>query len=157
MTVQIDLRMEGFSKAVRAIDDARGRVSDFSNAFHEIDGVVSDMFRRRFDSEGRSPDNGAAWTPLAPATIAHRLSRPGGNRGGVLWDFGNLRAALVKVGPDSIRVIDPMRYERGTSRPGAYAHQEGRGLPKREIIPDPMPDKLMKEFEDILVAHVVAN
>ncbi len=152
LSIDLNVQLKGLAEAIREVEDRTGKTSDFSTAFLEVDLAVGSFFRRRFDAEGGS-DGSSKWSPLAPSTLKAR-QRSGGNRGGILWDFGNLRASLAKLGPDSIRVITSHSYERGTNRPGAVAHQEGRGVPKREIIPDPLPVSLVNEIEVILLAHV---
>lgn len=124
--------------------------------FRDFDRDVGDFFRRRFETAGRH--GGRPWKPLAVATRkARRHAGVSGNKGGVgkpLWATGQLKQSLEEVGGRSIRSIRRSGYVRGTRVPYAAYHQEGRGVPEREIIPESdkglprvLVTKLMKQLK----------
>ncbi len=141
-------RIEGAKELQAFLKKARKRGLDLRPVLRGgIDKSVSHFFKSQFDSAGGR--GGSPWAPLSAATRKSRL-RPGGNRGGLsrpLWDVGRLRASLVKVGPESHRVIERQRYERGTTVPSAQYHQTGtRRMPARQIVPDPLPSALVRSW-----------
>lgn len=145
--------VEGFDKVKLDFKKLSKKVADFRPAFQKIDKHVSLVFRRQFASEGAF--GGPKWPALAPATIKGR-AQSGRGRGGILRDTNRLWASLVKIGPESVRIMRSHYYERGTSVPYAMAHQEGkqRGLPKREIIPEPLPTSVVNTWEKIILNYV---
>lgn len=174
---KLTLSLQGLGGVQTSLAGLRRKVVDASPAFSKIDKSVTMMFKRQFDTEGAF--GGTPWKPLAPATIKAR-AKPGRGRGGILRDFNTLWASLVNIGdPDGIRLIEPLRYTRGTRVPYAQAHQEGKVgrrttrtgkkvgshgknqtrkmtrtvLPRRPIIPDPMPDHITRVWEGILASY----
>lgn len=169
-------KMEGLSGIQSTLDKMLGTLRNAAPAFHRIDKHVSLMFRRQFASEGRF--GGTPWKPLAPSTIRAR-QKPGRGRGGILRDSNTLWSSLVHTGPESIRLIEPDRYTRGTTVPYAASHQDGvkrtrrtrtgkrtgprrkyvtkkmrrTSLPRRPIIPDPMPEHISRTWEKILADY----
>ena len=73
------------------------------------------------------------------------------------------------MGPESIRVVRPKLYQRGTRVPYAVFHQEGytvskwgrvrfripRRVPARQIIPDPLPSEFRATLGRIILHHVM--
>ena len=156
MSVQFSSKMIGDKGLKMDLKALAKRAGDLRPAFHKIDKHVSTVFRRQFATEGSF--GGRKWDPLKPATIKRRQSRSGGNRGGILRDFNRLWSSLVKVGPESVQIVRPLYYERGTAVPYAEDHQEGRGnLPIREMIPDPMPENIVRVWEKIIGATIAGE
>lgn len=114
------------------------RAGDLKPMFRDFDRDVGDFFRRRFETAGRH--GGSPWKPLSRKTrLARNRAGVSGNKGGVgkpLWATGKLKESLQEVGGDSIRHIGRHRYVRGTRVPYAVYHQEGMGVPRRELLPD---------------------
>lgn len=140
--------LRGGSRADRLAGEARGRIRDLRPAFRVFDRKVGSTYRKQFESSGRH--FGTPWKPLAPSTRKAR-QRTGGNRGGVmrpLWDTARLKRSFQEVGGDSVRVIRRHHYERGSRVDYGAFHQEGDGVPKREIVPERWPDFLRREWID---------
>jgi len=145
-----------------------GRRARDLSAFYRgpVDRSVTKWLKDRFASEGRS--GGPTWAPLRPLTSFLR-SRPGHGRAGsskVGQDVRRMWASFTKSGgPDSVRVIQPQFYERGSDNPAAkyfhhgfklfvFGRQTTRRVPGRPIIPDTIPDFLTKMWERDLVRHI---
>lgn len=152
-TIPFTSRMEGVDGLKMDLKQLASRTKDLRPAFDKIDKHVSTVFRRQFATEGAF--GGQKWDPLKPATIKSR-QKAGGNRGGILRNFNRLWASLVKIGPESIRIVRPKYYERGTAVPYAESHQEGEGVPIRHIIPDPMPESVVRTWEKV-IADTIAG
>lgn len=162
MSVEIRVNLEGVGPLLARLEGTSRRARDLRPAFQVIDRSVGNFFRKQFESGGRY--GGSAWRPLAPSTLRRRLSKvsnPGGNRGGVnrpLWNTGGLKAALQEVGGNSVRVIEPKFYQRGTTLQRALYHQMGtRTIPQRPIIPDPLPRFLVADWENTLEKHLLGE
>jgi hypothetical protein len=130
------------------MDATKSAALDLSGAFRgPVDALVTEFFRRRFDSEGAYL--GTAWAKHARATLRAR-KQPGRGRGGILRDLNDLWASLTKSGgPGSIRDVGAMLYRRGTTDPKAALHQRGtKHMPARPLIPEPVPQALVDEITD---------
>lgn len=114
-------------------------------------GTLEPFFRRQFETAGSH--GGRPWAPLAPSTVRARLRQRGGNRGGAsrpLWDSGELKASLDSGGGFALRSFERLRMAHGTRLPRGAFHQEGAGhVPVREIIPDPWPGFLQRDWEKV--------
>lgn len=156
MSLQLDVRFD--ADEVQTEMSARGkRARDLSTPFRVFDRDVGQFFRKRFETAGKHGGGGfsglSGWKELSEETKERRrkpLSEGGTpNIGGVkhpLWDTGNLKASFQEVGGESVRNIERDRYIRGSRVPYAIYHQEGRGVPKREIVPDEMPRFMMRRL-----------
>ncbi len=128
-----------------------------------VDKGVTLLFQRRFASEGAW--GGRRWARLRPLTLNLR-SRRGRGRGGILRDTGRLWGSFVKSGgPDSIRVMEPKRYERGSRLRTAALHQRGWQsavvfgrrrrrpvrVPARPVMPERVPPEVARSWEQALV------
>ena len=148
-----EIKLRGLLAIEKRFTGTFRRTQNMVPAWRLIDKSVTTVLTRQHATKGAF--GGQSWAPLRPATAKAR-QRPGGNRGGVghpLWDFGRLRASLIMVGPESIRVMTKDRYVRGSRVPYASLHQKGftvsqwggqkfkhpRKVPARQLIPDPMP------------------
>ena len=165
----ISFQTYGMRESLKKYGKRLSAAQDLTPAWHKIDkGLITPMLRRQYASKGAY--GGQAWAPLRPSTQRAR-QRPGGNRGGIghpLWDFGRLKASVENVGPESIRVVRPRLYQRGTRVPYAHLHQKGfvvtewggrkfkrpRSVPAREIIPDPMPSRTAATAVKLVAAHI---
>lgn len=149
----------------RAFDRAEKNLTDLRPAFRRFDRTVGKYFRRRFETGGRF--GGPTWKSLADETKKRRRKplTEGGtpNIGGVdrpLWDSGNLKASFQEVGGESVRNIRRASYERGSRVPYASIHQEGKGVPKREIVPEDLESFpttrsfLVNRLADLMEKHV---
>lgn len=155
MTVEVDIKVLGDEAALRLLEQAETGAADLRNVWRIIDKSLHVFFRRQFETGGAA--GGVKWRPLLPRTQRYR-PRPGGNRGGVnrpLWDTGRLKASLQSPGPESVRVFQRLRYERGSQVPYSLYHQTGQGVPARPIIPDPWPAYKVRAWMRIVEAHLL--
>lgn len=130
-----------------------------------IDKSVSQLFLRRFASEGAWGDR--PWIRLRPLTLKLR-QESGHGRGGILRDTNRLWASLVKVGPESVRVITARTYSRGTAVPYARFHQTGWNqrmifgrrrkqtvrVPARPIVPEHIPREMIQSWEKVVARYI---
>lgn len=142
----------------------RVRVADLREPFKLFNRSVENFFETRFDTAGRHGSTGGGltgsrWKPLEPETKrARRRAGKPGNEGGVgrpLWATGNLRRSLIETGSESFLRIGRQTYVRGTRVPYAIYHQEGRGVPRRKIVPEPIPRGLQRRAARLIEQHVV--
>lgn len=156
--VKVDLK-----QAERRLDTVWGALLSLEPVFAgPIDKSVSQLFINQFTTEGEYGGDGI-WKPLSPMTLALRKRR-GHGRGGIEQDTRRLWASLVKVGPESYRVIGPHSYQRGTTLPYAIFQQRGFAskmifgrlrktatqVPARPIVPHVIPDELVRAWERMI-------
>jgi hypothetical protein len=162
---RIDLR-----QALTLLDAERLKAADLSPVFQgPIDSLITRFFERQFDTRGSA--GGTPWQNIAPLTQKLRR-RPGHGHEGptaVLRDTNVLWSSYVKSGgPDSIRVIEPQFYARGSAVPYAAAHQEQRTLrmlfgrplrepktvPARPVVPSELPQDVITGIETAVTQHL---
>lgn len=151
--IDFDVR-SNMGDVLEDLDDARGRTEDLRAPFRLFDRRVGMFARRQFETAGAA--GGEPWEELDESTKRARRRHRGGNRGGVnrpLWDFGKLKTSLQEVGPESVREVGRQRYVRGTTVFYARFHQEGEGVPQRQIFPDPWPMQLRFSVNALLKRH----
>jgi morphogenesis family protein len=156
--------------ALAMLSDVERRTVDLRRVFMgEIDSSVTEFFEQQFLTEGAR--GGQPWAPVSQLTSKLRR-RPGHGHEGpteVLQDANVMWGSFVKSGgPDSVRVIEPQRYVRGSAVPYAAAHQKaqtisklfGRPLkhpktvPARPVVPATMPADLIRSWENMVVRHL---
>lgn len=144
--------------------------------------LVTAYLTQRFASEGAHL--GTKWAPHAPVTTVLR-QRPGHGRGGIGRDTGVLWASLVKsagatAAPGGFLVIDPLRYERGTTVRYARFFAGGftsttvprfdkatrtwrfvrraapKAVPARPIWTDPLPPALLGAIKEAVVSYLAS-
>jgi phage gpG-like protein len=146
-----DVRIVGAEALRVALTKISSRTNDLRPAWPRIDKYFSMVFLRQFATEGTFL-GGMRWRGWSPAWAKRRV-RPGGNRGGILRDTSVLWGSFVNPNDaNSERIMDPLQYERGSKVPYAIAHQLGKGVPKREILPDRLPAAV-----EMTILKTVAN
>lgn len=169
MTAGVKFTMHGLKQSAARYGKRIRKVRNLLPAWRKVDAyLITPMFRRQFATKGAY--GGQAWAGLRPTTQKAR-QRSGGNRGGIghpLWDFGRLKGSLEAVGPESIRVMQPHKYQRGTRVPYAHLHQTGftvtqwggrqfkrpRRVPARPPIPDPIPKHTTRTAVRFVGEHI---
>lgn len=167
---------------------------DLRPVFRRIDSELSQLFRDQFESRGAR--FATPWAPISEATIKVRIARRmmskrarrraanGAGRDTPLRDTNGLWASFTKPGaPGSVRIIEKMNYERGSSYtvdgfPVALAMQTGfksthrpvfdkngdvrfirrKGGPKqvaaRPIVPKELPAPVVSAWEGYLYNYI---
>lgn len=167
--LQIGAKVD-LSQALVMLDKEAVLAADLSLPFRgPIDQMITRFFERQFATRGAA--GGEAW-PKDSALTQRLRSRSGhGHEGAtaILRDVNVLWSSYVKSGgPDSIRVIEPQHYIRGSAVPYAWRHQEaslvtslfGRPLrtpktrPARKVVPDELPQDVMLGIENAIADHV---
>lgn len=165
LSTRIDLK-----KVDQLLEETRHKAADLTPVFRgPVDSLVTGFFERQFETRGAA--GGTPWPPVSALTQKLR-GRPGhGHEGAtaILRDVNVLWGSYVKSGgPDSIRVIEPRRYVRGSAVPYAAAHQEPRlittlfgrplkdpkAVPARPVIPAEMPPTFVADVETAVVEHL---
>ena len=135
--------------AMQILQGLEHALKDLSPVFRgPIDALTTAAFFAQFETRGTRL-NGAPWQPLSPTTIALRTrvvrrgavarttNRVGMARAGFsapLRNTNRLWASLVKSGgPESLRVISPSTYQRGTRVSYAALHQILRHAHRTEL------------------------
>lgn len=166
----------------KLLSDLALKVHDLRPAFRRIDSNLTALLREQFDTRGKRL--GTPWKPISPVTVAIRTNRRMASKaarrkaiaakgaGTVLRDTNRLWASYTKPqGPDALRVIDRLRYERGTLVPYARHHQVDQKqtrvfgkprkqpvtVPARPVIPSDMPAPVLKTWEGYLVQYITAG
>ncbi len=168
-------------KALSLMAKMQAASSDLRPVFQgPIERSVTVMFKKQFETHGQFA--GEPWPPLSPFTVMMRTRglvkhKPKAGAAGPAYDAGvtskrgraraglyaqlrdtlRLWAAYVKPGgPESIRLFTKNSYERGVNVPYAAKHQKGDGVPKRQVIPVPIPAKLTITWR-AMIAHYIAT
>jgi hypothetical protein len=167
--LQLSTRID-LSKALPLLQAEQVLAADLTRVFRgPIDALLTDFFQRQFDTQGAA--GGTPWASVSPLTSKLRKRSGHGHEGptAVLRDTNVLWGSYVKAGgPDSIRVIEPQFYSRGSAVPYAAAHQQmrlvttlfGRRLrepktvPARPVVPERLPDDVMQGVTDAVVRHL---
>lgn len=153
----VEIRIDD-TRARRLLRKAAKASADLRPVWGDLNAnVIQRGMLQRWASRGSHL--GSPWKPISPRTKAQRVRR-GGNRGGLsrpLWDTGRLRGSWVKRGPESIYASDKLRFERGTTVPYASKHQQGVGVPKREIVTGPFVKHVADEAAERIAKHIVDN
>lgn len=131
LTATLDAR-----EAIALINAMERSVVDLRPVWHRVVGPdFSKLMRERFDTNGRRGSaTGAKWRSLSPVTVALRRRNGHGRYGpnAILRDTGRLYRSLVNpVGPDAIRINEPLSFTWGTSVPYAKYHETG--FPNRNV------------------------
>lgn len=171
--VQVDV-----SGALARLNAVATAASDLRPVFEgPINQSINEVFTKQFATEGSF--GGKKWAPQAPVTKLLRQRR-GHGRGGILRDENRLWASLTKLGlgPDAVKIVTKGSIIRGTSVPYGKYHQTGyvsktfvvvnrlgdpvplrrrfpKNIPARPIIPDPMPNNVVRGWEDTLTKFIV--
>lgn len=133
MTI-LRLEVDGIQTLNRAFDTLGKTISDWRDAWPEIEQIFFRAELEQFDTEGAR--SGAKWQPLSAAYARWKQIRfPGAP---ILVRTGRLKRSLSVSGvgtDDSIREHEPTSLTLGSRVPYAIYHQRGgRRLPKREPI-----------------------
>lgn len=136
------------------LDALERRTADLRPVFlGVVDAMVTESLAAQFETRGRH--FGTPWAPLPPEYVRRRGRRPGHGRAGdaPLRDTNRLWASLVKSGgPESLRVVSPTRYQRGTTVPYAdHAQQAGPGRP---IAPDVLPAEVTSVWTGAITRYI---
>lgn len=155
--------------ALQKITGLSNRAADLSPVFKgPVDASVSQLFIKQFDTEGAF--GGDRWAPLLPLTLRLRKER-GHGQGGILRDTSRLWASLVKVGPESLLLISPHSYQRGTTVPYARFHQIGWTstmifghlrsvaiqVPARPPVPKPIPAETVALWRRSILSYIAGG
>ena len=162
---RIDLR-----QAMTLLDAERLKAADLTKVFQgPIDSLITRFFEQQFGTRGSA--GGTPWASISALTQKLR-SRPGHGHEGptaILRDTNVLWSSYVKSGgPDSIRVIEPQHYSRGSAVPYAAAHQEQRTIrqlfgrplrepktvPARPVVPPELPQDVLLGIETAVTEHL---
>lgn len=143
----LTITVEGRASVLRYFTALDTRCRDLSPV---LQGVIALKLRswqgRVFDSEGQAQASGR-WPSLAEA-YARRKEReyPGQP---LMVRTGDLRTSLTEAGGTHIERVEPLALEFGTSLPYAYAHEAGRGVPKRAMLdlPGPLVAEVVRDIE----------
>lgn len=113
------------------------------------------MERKHWDTRGAAFGHG--WAPLAPSTIATKMSK-GTLSKGILHDSDNLFRTIFKAraGDDRLKVIrGGLRFEANVGTRYALFHQLGtQFMPDRQVIPDPLPLTFRRTVLNIVREYV---
>ena len=156
------------TQAVATTDATLARVRNWTPVLRgPVNRSVSRFFQRQFETEGA--EGGTPWAPHRPLTVELRR-RPGHGRGGIGRDTNRLWASLVKVGPESVLVVGPTEYERGTTVAYAAPFHAGvspgrqrvfgraprmpLGIPARTLVPDPFPQSYVDGWAVSLARYI---
>jgi phage gpG-like protein len=127
--VKIDVDVSGEEIVARDLLRIGRRTVNAAPALREIGSLLEDLVQENFDTEGRA--GGAAWKPLAPATVAQKAAA--GARPEILQRSGDLLASLTG-GPGHIREIGDSWLVFGSGVPYGGFHQKGKGVPQRRPV-----------------------
>lgn len=154
MKISIEIRDSGVSAALARLEAAGQRLRP---ALESIGASLESSTRLRF-AEGRDP-RGAAWLPLAPATLAARARRNRGVPAGPaqpLLDKGLLRNSISHRASDREVVVGtPLDWSRIHQFGGRAGRGRGVRIPARPFFGISADDR--QEIREILARHLAGG
>lgn len=151
MATAVAISVSGLEPVLARIGGLAERAHDFSPALAIVADLLSKQTDQAFDTRGASL--GAAWIPLAAATLQARARRWGyygrvSPRGATTipldWS-GRLRLGFQPGSPEHVRRITPTSLTWGTRVPYAAPQQRRRamvdqrgGFERRKIVIEPL-------------------
>lgn len=153
----IEVSIQNGGRPQKVLEKMIGQARDATPVWRSLNREVQNMWRRAFDTSGRSI--GAKWAPLKPASARARKRKPGANKDTkkVLWAYGHLRRSLVQTSTDSIVVILPHEFRRGTVDRKAAIHHGGSrktNLPARPLYTTAMVERLATMAAEMMALHL---
>lgn len=184
MSASVPLARLGATIDLSRLTGLAGKATDLRPVWlDDVQPLVTDYLTKRFASEGAHL--GTKWAPHAPVTTLLR-QRPGHGRGGIGRDVGTLWASFVKSAgatpaPGGFLVVEPLRYERGSTVKHALFFAGGfqsthmprynaatkswtfvrrkakKAVPARPIWTDPLPPAIVGPIEAAVARHLTAR
>lgn len=142
----IVLQIQGDQALIGALRGIERAVEDQREPIAEIGTEGLGLIARRFEHAG------PGWQRLAKSTEIKKARRIGGPSR-ILVDSGRLLGSFSKGTDDNINRVEALRGEFGSTVPYGIFHQEGRGVPKREIIPADFEKQAGEQFGKIIIKH----
>ena len=146
----LNISLKGDDIIKEKIERARKRTKNYRKFFAN---VVKPDLQRQFDQVFER-QGVPRWKQLRPATIAQK--REDGITGRILERKGRLRRAYSTDSPDSTWTITDNKLKFLNRVPYAEFHEEGQGVPKREVVASVLRDKsvrrqLIKKLKDYIL------
>lgn len=171
--INVGVVME-MTHVTRLLSQTEHAAKDLTPVFQgPIDASVTEFYKRQFETEGAH--GGQKWENLSPLTVTLK-GRNGRGRAGpetIGRDTNRLWASLTKSGgPMSLRHFGPKEYVRGTRVRHAQWFHEGydstsifgrtrkggtRKVPARPIVPETMPQPIIRAWEGMIVHHILST
>lgn len=139
----IVLQVKGDQALFAAFRGIEKAVEDQRESITEIGEQGLGRIRRRFEQAG------PGWPRLAKSTEIKKARRIGGPSR-ILVDSGRLLGSFSRGAGDNVNRVEALRGEFGSSVPYGIFHQEGRGVPQREIIK--LESDAEEQFGKIIIA-----
>lgn len=130
------VEVKGDEELNQLLDEMKFRLQNFMPAFHQIQESFFHMQEVQFETEGAFT---GGWQPLSEAYAVWKNRHVPGAK--ILELSGALRKSLTERTKDSVTAITPRIAKFGTQIPYAQVHQQGKGIPRREIIVVPEEQK----------------
>jgi hypothetical protein len=138
----------------------------FSNYLPVMRGPVRQLVRRAIIQQYRTRGNygGEKWVELAESTIRRKQAAGGYSLGPLKFTRGLYESLTVLDHPERREVISKRGYRLRSLRrsragfPIGAAHQTGTEdghVPRRQVIPDPMPASFMRELRSIIRGYLI--
>jgi phage gpG-like protein len=139
--------------AQKILRDMQGRFTRvMPDNVRPISRLIGEAIEQQFATEGEY--EGRKWERLADSTAKRK-----GSGGRMLIDTGNMFESFTVAGHQNqqIKIEGGNRLIFEVSGTPAEYHQEGRGVPERHVVPDPMPEAFMRKLQKLVTGYVIGT
>lgn len=156
--VPADLRFTRAERQLAALYDrlAPGRLRSLMQG--PVRRALNSLIKDQFASEGSAW--GQRWEKLADSTRAKKLAA-GVLARGILVFSGDMQKGMLRFRPQDARLQATSRGVRAEFNVGVFPyrfHHEGtRFMPKRQVIPDPLPRSFRRDLRTIVRDYVLTG
>jgi hypothetical protein len=117
-----------------------------------IDAAFRQMYRDHFESSGEGK-----WAPLSARTIRLKARKWPTRADLILRATDTMFHSLVGDTANTLKVVTPKSYRRGTIVAYAASHQRGIGVPLRQVAPDPLPSAFIEQVRAIVQDYLLTG
>lgn len=141
-------------EAVQRLARINGRFAKFGpDVINRIVALFRASMRQQFETEGDW--GGKKWAPLARVTLERKAALGFGNKL-ILERTGKLREAFTELSSDFDVTTEGTSIVITISNTAGKYHQDGTPtMPKREIIPDPLPATFVRQLKNIVTGYML--
>jgi hypothetical protein len=119
--------------------------------------ALNSLIRDQFASEGSAW--GVRWPALAEATRMAKLAAGVLSRG-ILVFSGAMKKGMLRFRPQDSRIQATTRGVRADFNVGVFPyrfHHLGRGVPQRQVVPDPLPRRFRTDLRTIVRDYMLTG
>lgn len=151
--IHIDMSIDG-SDVLIMLKGLEQSLQNFQPAWPRVEGVIINMLKKRFQSEGAYPQE--QWAPLSPSYAKWKRSHYGNK--GMLRLQDRLYGSLTEVDhSEHVFRSGPDWMETGTATPHGIYHQRGTStMPQRKIFTE-ISKAEGENITDVILAYIIGE